>query len=737
MNTNNSLNNNILGQEVSFDIGINDILNSLKRRKYIIIGTVMLFVLLSGIFIILQKPEYTASTTIQFHVKSENIIGIDTILSSLSKEEAALSAEIDVIKSRKLLEIVYKKLKLNRVKEFYDVEDDKSGIIDRISSIFGSNIVTKQKALNAKLNKLDPERDKRISIIDKLLKNLKIKRIKNSYTAKISYSSKSPELAAKIANTLIDEYLLSQIKDRFELTQNANYWLYKKVGELRKNLRKSEENIQQFREKYDLVKIGGETKNSVELQEVSKQLVLAQSSLAEAESRLTHFIQLVESDDDLETLGEVLRSDLVRQLKLRKADILNRKSELRKRYKNKHPKIIQVNAELNEIKLSINTAIEKIIAGIGNDVIAAEVKVNTITKSLKNLREKLNKVNRLEMKLEDIIRIRDADNELYESYLARFKETAEEKDLKRSEAKILSRAEIPAKPSWPKNNLIVALFILIGLMVGTAIAFIIEFFDNVLRNSEEIENLTGYSVIGMVPEMNKKFNIYEYVLEKLTSIYAESIRSVNTAVHFSNPDNPPKAILITSSTPKEGKSVFSISYAKLLANSGKKVLLVDCDLRMPTVHTAFNNAKSQGLGDFIAGDASFEDVVAIDERSGVNFIRSFKNTPNSQEILSSEKMKDFIEGAKKIYDVIVMDSPPVMSIADSIILSKIADSTIFIIRWEKTSKNIVKNSMKLLTNSNVKLSGIVLSRVNIDKHKKYKHGDIAYCYGNYKGYYTN
>jgi len=729
-------NNQNYNNEMSSDLSFNDIFLALKRRKFIILGTIMLFLLMSGIFIILQKPEYTATTTIQFHVKNENITGIDTVLSSLGKDESALAAEVDILKSRKLLEAVYKRLELNKNKEFYTpVEEEvkKSGD----GSIFGSGIVTKKKALDDRLNKSDPERRERISIIDKLQKKLTITRGKNLYTTTISYSSLSPELSAQIVNTLVDEYLISQIKSRFEMTDNANSWLYKKVGELRGKLKVTEEKIQKFREKNDLVKIGGETTNNIELQELSRQLVLAQSSLAEAESRLNHFLKLVENNDTPETLGEVLNSDLVKQLKIKEAAVLSKKSELEKRYGSKHPKMIQVNAELNEIGMSISGAIEKIIAGIGNDVVTSESKVETIEINLKKLRERLNKVNRLEMKMEDLIRVRDADKELYESYLTRFKETAEEKDLQRSEAKILSKAEIPITPSWPKNNLIISVFVLLGIMLGVVIALIMEYLDNVVRTAEDIERITGYSVIGMIPEMSKKFNIYEYVLDKLTSVYAESLRSVNTAVNFSNPDNPPKVILITSSTPQEGKSIFSISYAKLLANSGKKVLLIDCDLRKPTVHTAFESSKSLGLGDLIIGEASFEDVVAVDERSGVHFIRSFENTPNSQEILASDKMKDFIESARKVYDIIVMDSPPVMAITDSIILSRIVDSTIFIIRWEKTPKNIVKNSIKLLNNSNVKLSGTVLSRVNIEKHKKYKNGDIAYCYGNYKGYYSD
>lgn len=730
-------NNQNYNNEVSSDLSFNDIFLALTRRKYVILGTIMLFLLLSGIFIITQQPKYTATTTIQFHVKNENVTGIDTVLSSLGKDESALAAEVDILKSRKLLEAVYKRLELNKNREFYDTEDISSKSKDDSGSMFGSGIVTKKKALDDRLNKSDPERKERIYIVDKLLDNLSISRGKNLYTTSISYSSESPELAAIIVNTIVDEYIVSQIKNRFEMTNKANSWLYKKVGELREKLKVTEEQIQKFREKNDLVDVSGETNNNIELQELSRQLVLAQSSLAEAESRLNHFLKLVENNDTPETLGEVLKSDLVRKLKFKEADALSRRSELEKRYGHKHPKMIQVNAELEEISSSISGAIEKIIAGIGNDVVAAESKVDTIELSLKKLRERLNKVNRLEMKMEDLIRVRDADKELYQSYLARFKETAEEKDLQRSEAKVLSKAEIPIIPSWPKNKLIVAVFLLLGVMFGTILALILEYLDNVVRTAEEVEKITGYSVIGMIPEMSKKFNIYEYVLDKLTSVYAESLRSVNTAVNFSNPDNPPKSILITSSTPQEGKSVFSISYAKLLANSGKKVLLIDCDLRKPTVHTAFETSKTLGLGDLIIGDASFEDVVSIDERSSVHYIRSFENTPNSQEILASDKMKEFIESAKKIYDVIVMDSPPVMAITDSIILSKIADSTIFIIRWEKTPKNIVKNSIKLLNNSKVKLSGTVLSRVNINKHKKYKNGDIAYCYGNYKGYYTD
>lgn len=273
--------------------------------------------------------------------------------------------------------------------------------------------------------------------------------------------------------------------------------------------------------------------------------------------------------------------------------------------------------------------------------------------------------------------------------------------------------------------------------LGLILAFLLEQLDNAFKTTEQLEKMTHTATVGMIPELPAKTNLIEYASTKLSSVFAESLRSVLTSLHFSNPDNPPKVVMINSTVPQEGKSSFSASMATLLAKSGAKVLLIDCDLKRPALGKILGIKKSEnGLSELLAGDATEKQVVRLDKRSGLHFMTSKSNTVHSQDLLASQKMTDFLNACRKKYDMIILDTPPVMAVSDALVLSGKVDAALYMVRWDKTPRQLVQSGIKQLHSCNIPLAGTVLNRVNLEKHARYGYADRGYYYGRYKEYYT-
>jgi capsular exopolysaccharide synthesis family protein len=228
----------------------------------------------------------------------------------------------------------------------------------------------------------------------------------------------------------------------------------------------------------------------------------------------------------------------------------------------------------------------------------------------------------------------------------------------------------------------------------------------------------------------------EVIVKHPTSQYSEAIRSIRTALRYSDIDHPPKVVLVTSSLPGEGKTVFAASLARSVARSGGRALLVDCDLRRPGVARLLGVDAEPGLLGLFAEGANQDSIIRVDAASGMHFIVSKGGTANPQDLLSSQQMRAFLERMRSRYDTIVIDAPPVLAVSDPIILSHVVDATMYLVRWEKTPRPVVLGAMKILRTNGGPVAGVVLSRVNARRHASYGYGDAAYYYGRYSDYYA-
>jgi polysaccharide biosynthesis transport protein len=337
--------------------------------------------------------------------------------------------------------------------------------------------------------------------------------------------------------------------------------------------------------------------------------------------------------------------------------------------------------------------------------------------------------------MRELERQAEANRALYENFLNRFKQTTAQQDIQESDANIISAAVAPTIPSFPKKLTFIGIAFVFALICGLLVGFGLEQLDNGFRSAEQIEQLAGVSCLGIVPGMPMGRRPHDFVLQQPVSSYAEAIRSVRTALRFSNVDAPPKIVVVTSSVPEEGKSVFSVSLARSVARSGGRALLIDCDLRHPTLSGLLGEPKGADLVALFGEGADISQLIQVDDQSSLHYIPTRGGTANPQDLLGSQHMKNFLDSMRARYDLIVLDAPPVLAVTDALVLSHAADATLFMIRWEKTPRPVALGALKLLQTQGRHLAGVVLTRVNVRKHAKYGYGDYGYYYGRYGDYY--
>jgi polysaccharide biosynthesis transport protein len=735
------------------EIDLRSILGMLRRRKSVIFGTVAAVLLVTLLVLIQLTPRYTSSAELMLNTRQQNVVDIETVVSGLDVDpgsfQTGVQSEINIINSRSLARRVVEKLGLMQDPEFNSSLRQPSAL-DYINPLYWAESAARwamtalglgaeEEPANQDPPTAEEEENAAMSaVISSFLGHLNVSNDRRSYSIFVNFTSEDPEKAAVIANAVADQYLVDQLEAKFEATRRATSWLNERLADLREKVKESETALQEYREKANLIDNQGQTVSAQQLSELNSQLILARTERAQAEARLRRVRELVKTGG-VESSPDVLASPLIQRLREQEADLQRQQAELSGRYGERHPTMINLKAEVRDLRSKIDAEVNKIVLSLANEVEVARARESTLASNLASIQQNVGELSKASVRLNELQREADANRALFETFLARFKETSNQDQIIQPDARIISGAETPLAPSFPRKKVILALALGISLFLGVFLALLIERLDNGFRSAEQVERLTGVPGLGMIPAVraSRKSPPQDYLLQKPTSAYAEAIQSVRTALHFSNVDHPPKVILVTSALPEEGKTTFAVSLARLAARSGLKVVLVDADMRRPKVARLLGLESDAGLRELLAGDALIPGVLHKDEPSGMHIIPSQPDTPGPQDLLGSRRMRDLVRQMSSLYDLVVIDSPPIMAVSDAIVLSGLADATLMMVRWETTPREVTISAVRQLRQSGGRIAGAVLTRVNMRKHARFSYGDSGYYYDKYKGYYAN
>lgn len=730
-------------------IDIRSVLLTLWRRRWIIVNTTIFVLVIAAVIVFQLTPRYQATTLLAIESRQNSVVDLEAVVSGLGTDQAAIKTEMDVLKSRRLIGKLVDRLDLVNDQEFNPALNPKKSLLSILNPVnylpepWYDAVIGRETDNRSEAEKAAQLRAR---VIDVTAGKLTVANPPRSYTLSVSFESERATMAARLANTLAELYLLDQLEVKFEATQRANEWLNERVFQLREKVRQSEQAAQRFREENRLIQTqSAGLVNEQQLAQLNSQLVTARTDLARLQAREGQ-IAAITASGRVEDSGllEVVQSSLIQRLKEQESEVQRSRAELATRYGPKHPSMVKVEAELADISQKITLEIDKIVTGIRGETEVAGIRVRTLEENLEQLKQESFEVSRAQVQMRELDREAEANRLLLQTFLTRFKETSSQDGMQQADARIISEADRPTFATFPKKKLILLIVAFAASALGVGLVFLLEALDDGYRSFDQLRQDLQLRPLGMVPLVgkatlkNRKPEIY--IAEKPTSSFAEAHRNIHAALMFSGRDGAtPKVLGITSSVPGEGKSTAALCLAQILGRTGLRVLVVEADMRRPVfrkrleldpqTHVSFNAV--------LAGTPKAEGAsIYQDEGTGVHVLWADKED-NPQRRFTSTEFQHFVAEAGKQYDLVIIDTPPVMAVSDAMIISKCVESMIYVVQWESTAKSIVRSAVKQLVQTGVPIAGAILTQVDVKRHRGYGYGDQGYYYGGKSSYYHN
>jgi capsular exopolysaccharide synthesis family protein len=565
--------------------------------------------------------------------------------------------------------------------------------------------------------------------------DISVSPIKDSKIVNISYMSESPEFAALIANSVAKAYISEILDMKMSHTRYALEWMTKKAEEEKTKLEKSERALQAYMRANDIVTLQDKIAITPErLSEFNSQLIQAQTKRKELES----LYRKVKKGkiEDAETIPAIAVDPTVASLRSEILKAEQNIEEFSKKYGQKHPTMIRAREDLKTLKEKREQQIKRVIVSIKNEYELAKSKEDSLRSALSGTKAEALSLNEKFIQYGVLLREVETNRQLYDALIKRMKEQSVTEEIQTVNVWVVEKAGIPGKPVRPKKSLNILLGIIVGLFGGIGLTFFFDYLDNTIKSPDDVETRLGLAVLGMVPLMQaKEGNIEELLLQKPQAAFSEHYKNLRTALLLSSASKPPQNILVTSMGPEEGKTVTSVNLALTVAESDYSVLLIDGDLRKPRVHSIFGLNNAKGLSTYLAGTSTSINIIK-GPKENLSIIPAGPLPPNPSELLGSYKLHELIRVLKERYNIIIWDSPPLMTVTDSLILSKVLDGTVIVTKAGKTTFDIVRRGLKAIrgrrsSDSESRVLGIVINAIDVKK------SDYYYYKHYYHSYYSS
>lgn len=739
------------------------VLGILKRRKYLIVGIVLVAVTWAAVYVSQLTPLFSAEASLVVEPSRQRVLNMQSVVSNLRPDYYTNETEAAVIGSRELARKAVIKLDLINNPLFNpSLRPKKSGLVravtrpveDAFGAImtWGRDLATggrysaernaeRAEKLAARARTPEEIREQAIEdATDIYMGWLRVLPAQRSRVITVRFNSPDPRLAARAANTTADLYILDQLESKGAATNRASEWLNQRAQELRNRVIASERRLEEFRRQSGIVEVGGASVYARQRAELDSQLVVARTQRAEAEARYAQVQRMLSQGANVESVAAVLASPLILKLREQESLIQRKIAELKTQLREGHPRMVLAENELKDLRSKIESEVKKIVASLRNEADIAAVREKNLNQEIARLQGKLDEQHEAEVSLRALESEVKANKQLYETILARLKETnVQDETFQEADARIISRAIEPYSPYYPRKKFMISSAFFISLMMGIGLAVVLEFFDTGFRSVYQLEAYTGLPTLGIVPLLppaqarHKK--AYQVAAAQPGSAFGEAIRTLRTSLMLANVDHPPKTVLVTSSVPGEGKTSTALALAAMASRSGQKCIVVDCDIRHPSVHANLGVANDKGLSDYLAGSAQLSEVIEIEPRCGIRYITPGSYAPNPPDLLGSPRMRELTRKLSEVFDLIILDAPPLLAVSDALVMMRHVDRTVFVVRWMKTSRQNLLMGMRQALEAGARLAGLVLTQVDVRKQAQYDSADSGYY--QYHHYYTS
>ena len=721
--------------ETTFDLNV--LIATFRRRLRLFAAVALVVFVAVLLFTLQQTPRYTATAQVMLDTRTEQVTDMSAVLSGLPADSPVVDTEVEVLRSRSLANRVVAQLKLDQDPYFNPALEQANGLAAWLPWI--KKTVTPTPPVDA----IDAQR-RREKVVDRVLAGLNVRRAGLTYLISVDYTHPQPEQAARLANAFADLYLTEQLEAKFDATAKANEWLDTRVVELRDQLQQAEAAVQQYKIANNLLSAEGATLTEQEISGLNQQLASAKAAQAETDARLNIARNQLARGSNGEDVGESLNSPVVQQLRKQRAEQSAKVADLSGRYGDRHPDLLKAKRELADMDGQIQAEIRRIISNLEAQAQVARQRTGSMAGSVSVSKGTLAGNNRAGIRLGELERKAESVRTLYESLLARFKQTTTSQGIEQPDARVVSQAKIPTSPSYPKPSLNLALGLAAALGAGFAAVVLAEILMAGLFTEDEVEHRLGLNYLGSVPllssavdgKLSRNVSPADYLLTKPLSGFAESFRKLRAAILFSKVGEPVKVIAITSSLPGEGKTTTTFSLARTLATSGANVVVVDCDLRQSAINRFLAEPPTLGLVEVLNGVCTLEQAL-ITDASGAKVLPLAKSANTPRDVLGSLAMRRLLAELRQRFDVVLLDTAPLLAIADTRILAPSADAVVMLARWKKTPVKAITSALSLLQGQGVFVAGVALTQVDLKAQGRYGYGDANYYYKSYRKYYAD
>lgn len=716
------------------EIHLLDYWRILVKRRHVAIAFFTVIVGVVTVYSFMATPEYKATALILLDSDKATMTFTEggTIITRDSTE--LFNTQLQILKSRAFADRVVRKIHLDKNPYFIEKKDKaKNGLFasasrmvtDTVSGLFPAK--TPPPEIRFPYLKIEHELDP--DLTELVLNSMTVDAGRKSNILRINYLSESPVIAASMANGIANAYIEHNLDIRVRPYRDEAEWLSAKMVELRTRMEESEKELQRYKEGKGIVSF--ESKENVitqKLQELVSQMVQSEGRRQEAEVKYNQIKGVIDNPELLSTAPAVMNSVVIQGLRAGELDIKKQISELAEKYGLKHPQMIKAKTELETVQRNLVSEARKMLNAAKTEYEIAKNREASLKKAIDEQKLEVLSLSKKAIEFNVVAGESRSNKEFYELLLKKMQEASLSSGMTISNIQIVDSAVVPDHPIKPKRGLNIFLSLIIGLFGGVGLAFFVEYMDDTVKTGDDVENILGLPFLGFVPAAKTGGPLY--ISSDSGSLISEAYRTIRTSLMLSSAERSPQVILVTGSTPNEGKTTTAANIAIAMAQMGEKVLIIDTDIRRHNLHQLFNLDNNIGISNIIAGnDYPSMAIKSLTDIPNLDIITGGVLAPNPSELLGSNRMKELITEFRGRYDRIILDSPPVMAVSDPLILSRLADGVVLVAWGGVTVRDIIMKANQSLAGVNAKVLGVVLNKVVVTKNNSYQ-----YYYPYYQSY---
>jgi polysaccharide biosynthesis transport protein len=709
----------------------------LVKGKWAILASVIVVTAAVGFWTYRQPKIYRATTSLVIETAAPHVLN--------KVQEVYDSGSAGFWASKEFYETQYQIL---RSRDLAQRAVEKMGL-DRDLDFLGLTGLTDKSKLSQALAAADPA--------GKLANMVMIAPVKDSKVVLVSFESPDPKRAARLANGLVEAYIDRNFEQRRSASVDAGTWLDERLGTLEKNLENSENQMIDFKKNKNLLSVSLEDQinlNSTKLRALAETLNRLEIQRLELDAKRKVIASLRTDTASAQVLERVLagKEPLLTALKASEAKLMEQLVELRQKYGENNDKRTIPEAQLKEVQGQIQEEVKNALKALDAEYAQVRENEKAVNESFAREKRAAMEINELSVHYNRMKRMAENNQAMYSLVLGRSKETDLTSMLKTNNVRRLDPALVPKRPVRPRVQLNLGLAAAFGLALGIGLAFLLDLMDRTVKSQDDVETIVGLPFLGMIPSMEQQEHKPRrrgqppelesvrtrdmYVLSHPRSPVAECHRSLRTNITFMSPEKPMRRLLVTSAGPREGKTTTAVGLGITMAQSGGRVVLVDTDMRRPRLHQALGVSNERGVTSLVVGECALADAIKGTDVPQLDVIPCGPVPPNPTELLHTERFKELLTRLSESYNLVILDSPPVIAVTDAMVLSTQVDGVVLVAKAGRTTKDMLSHTKRHLTGINANILGVVLNDVDV-RRRQYGYYDYRDYGGRYGYYYAD